>query len=181
MSQVNDLYKDIQDLLYKLVPEKFRRLYLYASIINGKNGEMFFYYFPRTLLKSNAVNCYDVPDKFGIDENSYNENLNSLFNLIRRLYVIQKGAWTNITIKFEGRIFTVEYHFNDLVNSNYSDSERRIIWCSKYLNIPEEKFSKAERKLIESYVEESKRKHIVYTEELENSSIFEDEEDDEEE
>ena len=75
MSQVNDLYKDIQDLLYKLVPEKFRKLYLYASIINGKNGEMFFYYFPRTLLKSNAVNCYDIPDKFGIDENSYNENL----------------------------------------------------------------------------------------------------------
>ena len=172
MSQVNDLYKDIQDLLYKLVPEKFRRLYLYASIINGKNGEMFFYYFPRTLLKSNAVNCYDIPDKFGIDENSYNENLNSLFNLIRRLYVIQKGAWTNITIKFEGRIFTVEYHFNDLVNS---------IWCSKYLNIPEEKFSKAERKLIENYVEESTRKPIVYTEELEHSSIFEDVEDDDEE
>ena len=104
MSQVNDLYKDIQDLLYKLVPEKFKKLYLYASIINGKNGEMFFYYFPRTLLKSNAVNCYDIPDKFGIDENSYNENLNNLFNLIRRLYVIQKGAWTNITIKFEGRM-----------------------------------------------------------------------------
>ena len=102
-----------------------------------------------------------------------------LFLFLRLISVCCR--FKKISIKFEGKIFTVEYHFNDLVNSNYSDSERRIIWCSKYLNIPDEKFTKAEKKLIENYVEESTRKPIVYTEELEHSSIFEDEEDDNEE
>jgi len=166
MSQVKKIYRDIQDLLVKLVPEKYKSIYLYASVINGKNGEMFFYYFPKRIIKTNPINCYDIPDKFGLEENSYNANLQRLYGYIRSLFDIQRGVWTNITIKIEENIFTIEYHFNNLVDSKYNDEERRLVWCNKYLQIPTESLTEQEAKLIDNYVEESRRKPVIYSEAL---------------
>ena len=47
------IYKEIQNILFSLIPEKWESLYLYASVIKGR-GEMYFYYFPKkTILKQN--------------------------------------------------------------------------------------------------------------------------------
>ncbi len=160
------LYEDIQNLLIKLVPDTWKSICLYASILENKNGEMYFYYFPKRLIKANPVNCYEIPKKFGIAEEIYNKNLRKLYELIKQLKNEKNDKWTNITIVMDNTTFTIEYHYNDLINSKYSDEQRRIIWTYKYLGIPLESLNLTNRLLIEGYKEESKIKPVVHSQKL---------------
>ena len=61
-SEIKEIYKEIQKKLYYMIPEKWSRVYLYASITEKAYevpvGEMYFYYFPKGILKTNPVNVY---------------------------------------------------------------------------------------------------------------------------
>lgn len=92
-----------------------------------RRGEMYFYYFPKKILKVNPVNCYQVPDKFGIDEHSYNQSLEKLYRLIQSLNVIMVPKWTNITISIENGMFKIEYNYNEIEQSKYSDEEKNSV------------------------------------------------------
>lgn len=63
-NDINEIYKTIRISLNKLVPEKWNAIYLYASLINGVGGEMFFYYLPKRLIKHKPINCYEIANKF---------------------------------------------------------------------------------------------------------------------
>ena len=161
--EVQKIYKDIQNILFSLIPEKWERIYLYASVIKGR-GEMYFYYFPkRTILKTKPINCYEVAQKFGIDEKQYNIYLSKLYEKIKELNNISLKKWTNLTISILNCLFTVEYYFNDLIHSLYTDEQRHIYWEYKYLNIPIESMSKQNQFLVR-YYDEKGEKPLIYTE-----------------
>ena len=125
---------------------------------------MYFYYFPKkTLLKAKAINCYEVARKFGIDEEQYNILLSRLYEKIKELNNLAVRKWTNVTISIVNCLFTVEYNFNDLRHSLYTDEQRHIYWEYKYLHTPIESMNKKEQNLIKYYQEESE-KPFVYTE-----------------
>ena len=84
-SKQRKLYKEIYDLLVNLIPEKWNKICLYASIMDNLKGEMYFYYFPKKLIKSKPINCYEIASRFGMDENSYNEELSKLYIKIKKL------------------------------------------------------------------------------------------------
>ena len=161
--EVQKIYKEIQNILFSLIPEKWESIYLYTSVINGR-GEMYFYYFPKkTLLKAKAVNCYEVARKFGIDEEQYNILLSRLYEKVKELNNLSARKWTNITISIVNCLFTVEYNFNDLRQSLYTDEQRHIYWEYKYLHTPIESMNKKEQNLVKYYQEEGE-KPFVYTE-----------------
>ena len=170
-NEVNVIYKKIQNILNQLVPENWKSIYLYASMTNG---EMYFYYNPKKLIKSKPINCYDISKKFNIDDESYDKELKKLYMYIQKLYSSTNERWTNITISMENNFFTIEYHYNDLNHSRYTDSERRTGWCYKYLKMPIESFSFRDRLLIEGYQEEGNIKPYIYSEklQLENENDF---------
>lgn len=163
---VKKLYGKIQKLLISLVPENWRSIYLYASVINGKNGEMYFYYYPKKIIKTNPVNCYEVPNKYGIDDESYNKGLKKLYSYIKQLNSFSFPRWSNITIIIKDNTFTAELRYNNIVNSPYSDEQRRLLWSYKYLQIPLESLSLGDRILIETYKDECEIKPTIYTEPL---------------
>ena len=165
---VKKLYQKIQKQLIGLVPENWKSVYLYASVINGRNGEMYFYYYPKKIIKTNPINCYEVPNKFGIDEESYNRNLKKMYNYIKQLNSFSFPRWTNITIILTNSTFTIEYKYNNIVNSPYSDEQRRVLWSYKYLKIPLESLSLGDKILIETYKDDSEIRPTVYTEPLFN-------------
>lgn len=72
-----------------MIPEKWDSIYLYASIERKVNyletGELFFYYFPKGILKKNPVNIYEIPKKFNLEEEGYIKLAENLYNLIRQL------------------------------------------------------------------------------------------------
>ncbi len=171
-TKIKKLYKQIQEKLFILIPEKWEKIYLYASILEQEsglqNGEMFFYYFPKGLLKRNPINGYEIPSRFNIEEERYMHLVDSLYHLLKELREAMleeyQKAWSNVTISIEGIQFQIEYSYVDLVHSRFSAYDRHIIWQYLYLQMPMEMFNKEERRKIESYLmyskEEAKQKEI---------------------
>lgn len=158
--EVKKIYASLQKQLFYLVPEKWDRIYLYASMYENTNelekGEMFFYYFPKGILKKNPVNVYEVPSKFNVDENAYMELVDKLYQTIKLVKEeferAEERIWTNLTISIENLKFHVEYDYEDLATSRYSSYDRHIIWKYKYLNAPIERLQKNDREMLERYL-----------------------------
>ena len=162
-SKIRDRYETIQKQLFNMIPEKWDRVYLYASVVdhfnNLQTGEMFFYYYPKSVLKKNPINVYEVPSRFNVDEEAYLKLAEKLYDSIKELRkeLIDLGekAWSSVTISIENFNFKVEYSYENLQNSNYNNYDRHLIWRYRYLNIPLSSYSKKEREMIEKYISEN--------------------------
>lgn len=159
--KIKEMYEDIQRRIFYMIPEKWDKMYLYASVsdlIDGhKTGELFFYYIPKGIFKKNPVNVYEIPQKFNLDEKEYLKLVNILYQKIVELREEFKKieivpTWTNLTMKIEGIQFKVEYDYEDLSRSKFSSYERHIIWRYNYLGIKEEQLNKKERNILERYL-----------------------------
>ena len=159
--KIKEMYEDIQRRLFYMIPEKWDKMYLYASVsdlIDGhQTGELFFYYIPKGIFKKNPVNVYEIPQKFNLDEKEYLKLVNILYQKIVELREEFKKielvpTWTNLTIIIEGTQFKVEYDYEDLSKSKFSSYERHIIWRYNYLGIKEEQLNKKEKAIIERYL-----------------------------
>lgn len=162
--EVAEIYKQIQNILFKLIPQKWESLYLYASVVNGR-GEMYFYYFPKkAILKPKPISCYQIASKFGINEEQYNNALNELYSKIKILNMMSMPKWTNLTISIVNCLFTIEYNYSDLTHSMYTDEQRHIYWEYRYLKRPLASMSKEDQALVDKYIAEHSSKTSVYTE-----------------
>ena len=157
--EIQEIYISIQHQLNILVPEKWDGIYLYASVMNQFNNmqtwEMYFYYIPKSLLKKNPINVYEVPNKFNVDEKEYLELVDNLGKTIKKLYKEYKNAnekeWTNMVIAIKNSQFLVEYNDEDLIKSKYTSHDRHIIFKHKYLNIPLHNFSKRDKRVLNDF------------------------------
>ena len=159
--KIKEMYEDIQRRIFYMIPEKWEKMYLYASVSDlidrRKTGELFFYYIPKGIFKKNPVNVYEIPQKFNLDEKEYLKLVNILYQKIvalreefKKIEVVP--TWTNLTIMIQGIKFKVEYDYEDLTKSKFSNYERHIIWRYNFLGIKEEQMNKEERKIIEKYL-----------------------------
>ena len=159
--KIKEMYEDIQRRIFYMIPEKWDKMYLYASVsdlIDGhKTGELFFYYIPKGIFKKNPVNVYEIPQKFNLDEKEYLKLVNILYQKIVALREEFKKielvpTWTNLTMTIQGIQFKIEYDYEDLSKSKFSNYERHIIWRYNYLGIREEQLNKQERAILERYL-----------------------------
>lgn len=158
--KMKEIYEKIQSKLFEMIPEKWDRVYLYASIIDRlkelETGEMFFYYYPKSLFKKNPINVYEVPSKFNVEEKAYLKLADKLYDQIKELREECRNnndkLWSNLTISIENCQFKVEYHYEDLLSSRYSSYDRHIIWRYIHLAMPITSFNKQEAKIIETYL-----------------------------
>ena len=182
--RTKEIYEDIQRKIFYMIPEKWEKLYLYASVIDKEDGketgELFFYYIPKGILKKNPVNVYEIPAKFNINEKEYLELVEILYNEIKTLREgfkkIELGeTWSNITISIENVKFKIEYRYDDLLNSEYSSFARHIIWRYEYLGISLEQVNKEEKEILKkyltgakNYVREEKYEAGIYIKDIKN-------------
>lgn len=160
--KIKEMYEDIQRRIFYMIPEKWDKMYLYASVSDlidsRKTGELFFYYIPKGIFKKSPVNVYEIPQKFNLDEKEYLKLVNILYEKIVNLreefkkVEVTSSTWSNLTMKIEGIKFKVEYDYEDLTQSKFSSYERHIIWRYNNLGIKEEQLSKEEQKIIEKYL-----------------------------
>lgn len=154
---MKDKYEKIQSLIFTLIPEKWEEIYLYASVVGNMNstqtGELFFYYLPKGILKKKAVNVYEVPQKFNINEEQYLEIVEQLYNCIKELKQdfidTEQDLWTSLTISIANCKFKVEFSYDNLPMNEKESQERHVIWRYKYLKIGGEK--KEERRILDNY------------------------------
>lgn len=159
--KIKEIYEDIQRKIFYMIPEKWDKLYLYSSVLDkpdkeGKTGELFFYYIPKGIFKKKAVNVYEIPAKFNLDEGQYLKLVQILYAKIKELREEfqkseRKQIWTNITISIQNLKFRVEYDYTDLNHSDFSSYERHVIWRYKMLGIGEEQVSKEDKEILQRY------------------------------
>lgn len=174
--RMKELYEQIRKQLFYMIPEKWERIDLYASVIeiikDDPVGEMFFYYYPKGIIKKNPVNVYEVPSKFNIEEESYLRLAAKLYDTIKQLYLEWKSLenerlWTNLTIRIENVKFSVEYNYEPIISNERENQKRRIIWTYENLGFPIESFNREEKAIIQEYLEERRvtpKDTKVYTE-----------------
>ena len=156
--KLKELYSKIQIQLSYMIPEKWDKIYLHMAMVENKNGkekgEMFFYYYPTGILKKNPINVYEIPSKFNIDEEDYMKLVDKLYSTLKQIRDEFKEAdeklWNSLTISIENLKFEIEYDYEDL--SDYTSDERHIIWQHKYLDLPTQKLSRKNKKMLEEYL-----------------------------
>ena len=157
-----EIYNEIQKKIFDIVPGKWDELYLYASVIDRlgsiQTGEMYFYFLPKGILKKRFINVYEVPVKYDIDEEEYMQEVEVLYDLIKKLReeYAKSGQkiWSNITISIKDNKFKIEYNYDSLTVSKEEYYDHHIFWRYKYLHI--EPQSKKEKQAIENYLLERK-------------------------
>lgn len=173
------IYSKIQKQLFYMIPEKWDSIYLYASITEKINhletGELYFYYFPKGILRKKPVNSYEIPSKFNLDEEEYIKLAENLYRLIKQLkQEFQKSKeklWSSVTIKIENFHFIVEFHYDNEIRD---EEEQHLIWGYQNLKFPLESYTKKEKQIIMQYLqEEAIRPHKieVYTEPMYHNSV----------
>src|SRR5699024_8519243 len=102
---------------------------------------------------------YEVPNKFSLNEDEYIKLVEKLYSKIKELREIFKKynhrLWSNLTIRIEGLKFEIEYNYENLINTQYSNMDRHIVWEYQNLKLPIEYFSRKERKMIKQYINEN--------------------------
>lgn len=162
------LYERIQDKLYYMIPEKWDKLYLYASVLEQMqdilSGEMYFYYFPKGILKKNHINVYEIPSKFNIGEETYSRQLKELYETIKELWrefvALEHRPWYSITLSIENFKFRIEYNYTDISLLPYSPEQRHIIWMYKNFKKDIDSYARKERKWLEDYLEDGEEEDI---------------------
>ena len=157
-------YMRLQNQLFEMIPESWKSILLYTSIIDIPNqkpkAEMYLYYIPKGILKRKPVNCYEIPALFDIDEEEYSRLIMNLYNTIKLLRDSYKHyklkAWSTIDILCQNDKFIVKYGFEDLQKSIYTPEERHIIWRYQNLNIDLDTLDRKERKFLDYYIKASK-------------------------
>lgn len=158
-SQIKQLYEQIERNLIRLIPEKWEKICLYASFSqtheHEHNSELFFYYYPKSLLKRNPINAYEVPKKFHIIEEDYSNLINKLYKQIKTLrnnFTDNKNKlWTNITVIISESKLRIIFNYDDLEKSEFNNYERHIIWRYKYLHINSESCTRNEKEILDRY------------------------------
>lgn len=158
--RIGKVYEEIEKKICNMIPEKWDKVYLYVSIMKGINkletGEMFFYYYPKSVIKKKPVNVYEVPSRFNLEDEMYLKLADSLYHEIQRLkdLMVKQGeeAWTNLTISIENCQLKVEFDYEDLRKSEFTNIERNLIWQFKYLKKDIGAYRRKERKILEKYM-----------------------------
>lgn len=176
LSEEKIIYSEIQKKIFYIIPEKWESIYLYASVVDRPSkkvtGEMYFYYVPKGIIKKKAVNGYEIPNAFNIDEDEYSKLIADLYGTIKRLRQVwlQKHGkkWTNLTISIENYQFKIEYDYQDLEKSKFDSYERHVVWRYLYLKPDLHLLGKKERQIVSKYIDfvDSTKlpKRDVYTE-----------------
>ena len=180
-NDIRSLHKEIQKNIIVMLPEKYKKVCLYASVLDGKslsNGEMFFYYFPSGILKKNPINVYEIPKIFDVEEEQYIKLERVLYESIKKLkrycVTVEQNLWSNLTIIMEETKYHVEYNYDDLMNSEFDNYSRHLIWRYKYLDMPIESYTKKEREVIERYFDSYEYRNsetVVYEENIYEKQI----------
>lgn len=180
-NDIKSLHKEIQKNIIVMLPERYKKVCLYASVIDGKqlsNGEMFFYYFPSGILKKKPINVYEIPKLFDVEEEQYIKLERVLYESIKKLkrycVTVEQNLWSNITIVMEETKYRVEYNYDDLINSEFDNYSRHLIWRYKYLDMPIESYTKKEREIIERYFDSEEYRNsetVLYEENIYEKQI----------
>lgn len=131
--KMEQTYQQIVDTLVNIVPEEWKKIFLYAEYREGYK-KVFFYYYPESGVK--PVYSLDITDLFNMNEDEFDELENELYNCFSRLWKEfeqqEQEQWTKLTFILDntGRM-KINYGYGDI--SELSLIEKQEKWEAEYL------------------------------------------------
>lgn len=130
---MEQIYQQIANTLVNIIPEEWKKIFLYAEFREGYK-KVFFYYYPET--EGEPVYSLDITDLFNVDEDEFDVLENELYNCFSRLREEfkeqEQEQWTNLTFMLDntGKM-NINYGYEDI--SERSPVEKQDKWEAEYL------------------------------------------------
>lgn len=153
-SKMEQLYQKIAEKINDMIPSEWMRVTLYAEILDDSREVYFFF---NTQEDEEYIYSHDIPEHFQVSNRIYKNmllDLQDLFDELRDEFKKQSSdIWTNLTLNLDRNgEFSIDYDYEDVLASKYTDTERQVIWEYKHLGITP--ISESKRKFLEQYLNE---------------------------
>ncbi|KAF1677295.1 MULTISPECIES: antitoxin YezG family protein [Bacillus] len=153
-AKIEQLYQKIAEKINDMIPSEWMRVTLYAEILDDSREVYFFF---NTQEDEEYIYSHDIPENFQVSNRIYKNmllDLQDLFDELRDEFKKQSSdIWTNLTLNLERNgEFSIDYDYEDVLASKYTDTERQVIWEYKHLGITP--MSESSRKFLEQYLNE---------------------------
>ncbi|KUP43632.1 antitoxin YezG family protein [Bacillus velezensis] len=135
--KMGELYQQIAEGINEIIPSEWEKVILYAEILDD-SSEVFFYFNPPQ--SEDFIYSHNIPEHFHVSEEIYEELLFDLHDLFEELRDEFKennqDIWTNLTLNLgiSGE-FSIDYNYEDVIQSPYTISQRQTIWTYKNVGI----------------------------------------------
>lgn len=153
--KTGEIYQKIADKLNEMIPVEWSELYLYGEVIEHDSTTAYFYFTPKN--SDNFEQGLDIIDKYHVDAGVFRKMRRELFSYCLELYLEYKNnnseVWSNFTMYLSrnGK-FKIDFEYDDIIEM--SNSDRRVIWEYKYLNVYP--IDECDKKLLDTYIKEQK-------------------------
>lgn len=153
-TKMEQLYQKIAEKINDMIPSEWMRVTLYAEILDDSREVYFFF---NTHEDEEYIYSHDIPEHFQVSNRIYKNmllDLQDLFDELRDEFKKQSSdIWTNLTLNLDRNgEFSIDYDYEDVLASKYTDTERQVIWEYKHLGITP--ISESSRKFLEQYLNE---------------------------
>ncbi|WP_415273393.1 immunity protein YezG family protein [Bacillus siamensis] len=150
--KMGELYQKIAEHLNEMIPFQWKKIVLYAEILDD-SADIYFYF--TTPNNSNYLFSHNIPEHFDVSEEIYDQlliELQELFEELKEEFKLgNQDIWTNLTLKLENTgQFSIDYNDDDVLSSELDDLQRRDVW--KYQNLGILPADEEDRKFIEEYL-----------------------------
>ncbi|AVB10418.1 DUF600 family protein [Bacillus velezensis] len=150
--KMGELYQKIAEHLNEMIPSQWKKIILYAEILDD-SADIYFYF--TTPNNSDYLFSHYIPEQFNVSEEIYDQlliELQELFEELKEEFKLgNQDIWTNLTLKLENTgKFSIDYNDDDVLSSELDDLQRRDVW--KYQNLGILPADEEDRKFIEEYL-----------------------------
>ena len=150
--KMGELYQKIAEHLNEMIPSQWKKIILYAEILDD-SADIYFYF--TTPNNSDYLFSHNIPEHFDVSEEIYDQlliELQELFEELKEEFKLgNQDIWTNLTLKLENTgKFSIDYNDDDVLSSELDDLQRRDVW--KYQNLGILPADEEDRKFIEEYL-----------------------------
>lgn len=127
------LYQQIGETVNDMIPEDWKKVYIYAEV-SEFDETVYFYYYPEE--GEEPIYSLDIEDIFDIDEEELSDNEDHLDQLFDDLWNEFKNQhqkqWTSLTFVLESSgEMKIDYNYENLENAD--PVELKDKWMKKYL------------------------------------------------
>lgn len=151
--RMEKIYGVIANKVNDIIPDKWEKVWLYGEVLDD-SIEVYFYFYSGTRKK--IIYSHYIPNEYNVNKTVYKKLLFELFDIIGELNLEykenNKSVWTNLTFLLDNTgKFNIKYNYDDVLNSEFTDVERQIIWKYEVLGVEPE--AEQYKEMINKYLE----------------------------
>jgi len=133
--KIEKLYQKIAEHINSMIPVEWDKLFLHIIYGDDFMSRVYFYFFPTGQIE--PIYSLDIPKKFTIEEDFFDEIDDTLVDICDELYEafeeLGNSMWTNLTMILDDRgKFKIDFDYEKMPFDDLT--KEREVWMKKYLD-----------------------------------------------